>query len=147
MWCRASVILIFRQQATLKMKKKKGLFTPHFVYCMHSINTSMFKVHFYSYPTINFDQNRVMYAIVRKQNSRKLAIIAFICLGTKSLEKPFCMSKPFPGTSINSSLSWRDCSPFHCESPFNSLSSLDFSVTIRLLDEKFNLTSKNLDTT
>lgn len=95
MWCRASVILIFRQQATLKMKKKKGLFTPHFVYCMHSINTSMFKVHFYSYPTINFDQNRVMYAIVRKQNSRKLAIIAFICLGTKSLEKPFVCLNPF----------------------------------------------------
>lgn len=62
---------------------------------MHSINTSMFKVHFYSYPTINFDQNRVMYAIVRKQNSRKLAIIAFICLGTKSLEKPFVCLNPF----------------------------------------------------
>lgn len=94
MWCRASVILIFRQQATLKMKKKKRFI--HSTFCvLHAFNTSMFKVHFYSYSTINFDQNRVMYAILRKQNSRKLAIIAFICLGTKSLEKPFVCLNPF----------------------------------------------------
>lgn len=84
----------FQATGNIKNEKKKRLI--HSTFCvLHAFNTRMFKVHFYSYPTINFDQNRVMYAIVRKQNSRKLAIIAFICLGTKSLEKPFVCLNPF----------------------------------------------------
>lgn len=94
MWCRASIILIFRQQATLKMKKKKKIYSPH-IFVLHAFNTSMFKVHLYCYVTINSDQNRIMCAIVSRQNSRKLSIIAFICLETKSLEKPFVHLSPF----------------------------------------------------